>query len=129
MNDLLEVIKKRLSEEGMTDVFDTLPDGRQFPECIVLTFGLPTSEIIDYAGTERQSQRITVIVKRLTDPKSQLDATRARDILLHSNLESENGSYDFEGIDADPPRPMTWNESGRYVWAFDSVIKTQRKEF
>lgn len=128
-SDLLQVVRDALKDGGLGDVFDSLPDGRRYPECTVLSYGLPSTRQVDYAGTEQTQQSVTVIVKRLTDPKAQVDAMAARCILTAADLSSRNGSYDYVGIDAEKPRPLEWNESGRYVWAFDSTITTQRKEF
>lgn len=129
MDDLQDIVKKRLIEGGCQNVFEALPDGRRFPECIVLSWGLPRHRQIDYAGTEQVIQPLTVIVKRLSDPAAKNDAVQAREVLLAADLSCDDGSFDYIGIDIEPPRPMAWNESGRYVWALDSEITTQRKDF
>lgn len=126
--DILDVFKKRLKEGGLKDIFDALPDGRRYPEAIVLTIGMPTRRKVDYAGTTRETYRVTTIVKRMTDPSAKIDALTAEKIINKENLESENGSYILISFETEPPRPLPWQESNRYVWAFDTVITTQGKE-
>lgn len=129
MNDLLDVIKKRLKEGGLEDVFDSLPDGRTYPEAVALTFGIPEIVKSDYAGNIEESLRVTIIVKRLTDPKAKEDACAAERILRTSDLASENGSYELVSVQTESPRPLPWNESNRYVWALDAQVITGRKDF
>ena len=110
-------------------MFDSLPDGRRLPECIVVSFGIPEPKKVDYSGTERESIRVTILVKRLTDARAQADAVTAEEAMRKADLESDDGSYDLVGVSTNMPQPLPWNESGRYVWGFDTTITTQRKDF
>ena len=60
------------------------------------------------------------------EPWPRLSSPRA--ILATSPLDSENGSYELESFETTDPQPLPWDESGRFVWAFDAYIDT-RKDF
>lgn len=129
MNDLIDVMKTRLREGGFSDVMDSLSDGRRFPEAVVLAFGTPERTIADYAGTERETLRVTTLVERRDDPKAHADAVAAEQILHGADLESINGSYKLVSAETSSPAPLPRTESGRYIWAFDTIVTTERKDF
>lgn len=128
-NDLLDVFKMRLTEAGLTEVFTTMPDGRTHPEATVVAFGLPQRNVVDFSGTEEETLRVTTIVKRISEAKAMEDITEAEHIIRTSSMESQNGSYELVKVETDPPQAIPWDESGRFVWAFDSYITTTRKDF
>lgn len=126
--DLLDVMRKRLEEAGIADVFTTVPDGRRYPESVTLAFGIPDRKTVYYDGTTTSPMRVTVIVKRLSEFNAMATAQEAEAVLKSSPLDSENGSYDLDSVETTDPQPLPWDESGRYVWAFDVYIDT-RKDF
>lgn len=126
--DLLDVMRKRLEEAGIADVFTTMPDGRRYPESVTLAFGIPDRKTVYYDGTTTSPMRVTVIVKRLSEFNAMATAQEAEAVLKSSTLDSENGSYDLDSVETTDPQPLPWDESGRYVWAFDVYIDT-RKDF
>lgn len=126
--DLLDVMRKRLEEAGIADVFTTMPDGRRYPESVTLAFGIPDRKTVYYDGTTTSPMRVTVIVKRLSEFNAMATAQEAEAVLKSSPLDSENGSYDLDSVETTDPQPLPWDESGRYVWAFDIYIDT-RKDF
>lgn len=126
--DLLDVMRKRLEEAGIADVFTTMPDGRRYPESVTLAFGIPDRKTVYYDGTTTSPIRVTVIVKRLSEFNAMATAQEAEVVLKSSPLDSENGSYDLDSVETTDPQPLPWDESGRYVWAFDVYIDT-RKDF
>lgn len=126
--DLLDVMRKRLEEAGIADVFTTIPDGRRYPESVTLAFGIPDRKTVYYDGTTTSPMRVTVIVKRLSEFNAMATAQEAEAVLKSSPLDSENGSYDLDSVETTDPQPLPWDESGRYVWAFDVYIDT-RKDF
>lgn len=126
--DLLDVMRKRLEEAGIADVFTTMPDGRRYPESVTLAFGIPDRKTVYYDGTTTSPMRVTVIVKRLSEFNAMATAQEAEAVLKSSHLDSENGSYDLDSVETTDPQPLPWDESGRYVWAFDVYIDT-RKDF
>lgn len=126
--DLLEVMGNRLNEAGISDVFLTMPDGRAHPECVVLAFGIPDRKVIYFDGTESSPLRVTVLVKRISEYEAMNTAQLAERTFKSSPLDSEDGSYELDSIDTTEPRPLPWDESGRFVWGFDVYIDT-RKEF
>lgn len=126
--DLLDVMRKRLEEAGISDVFTTMPDGRRYPESVTLAFGIPDRKTVYYDGTTTSPMRVTVIVKRLSEFNAMATAQEAEAVLKSSPLDSENGSYDLDSVETTDPQPLPWDESGRYVWAFDVYIDT-RKDF
>lgn len=126
--DLLDVMRKRLEEAGIADVFTTMPDGRRYPESVTLAFGIPDRKTVYYDGTTTSPMRVTVVVKRLSEFNAMATAQEAEAVLKSSPLDSENGSYDLDSVETTDPQPLPWDESGRYVWAFDVYIDT-RKDF
>ena len=126
--DLLDVMRKRLEEAGIADVFTTMPDGRRYPESVTLAFGIPDRKTVYYDGPTTSPMRVTVIVKRLSEFNAMATAQEAEAVLKSSPLDSENGSYDLDSVETTDPQPLPWDESGRYVWAFDVYIDT-RKDF
>lgn len=126
--DLLDVMRKRLEEAGIADVFTTMPDGRRYPESVTLAFGIPDRKTVYYDGTTTSPMRVTVIVKQLSEFNAMATAQEAEAVLKSSPLDSENGSYDLDSVETTDPQPLPWDESGRYVWAFDVYIDT-RKDF
>lgn len=126
--DLLDVMRKRLGEAGIHDVFNTMPDGRRHPESVTLAFGIPDRKTVYYDGTTTSPLRVTVIVKRVSEFAAMCDAQRAEGVLRTSSLDSEDGSYLLDSVETTDPQPLPWDESGRFVWAFDVYIDT-RKDF
>lgn len=126
--DLLEVMGRRLEDAGISDVFLTMPDGRAHPECVVLAFGIPDRKVVYFDGTESSPLRVTVLVKRVSEYEAMNTAQIAERTFKTSPLDSEDGSYDLDSVDTTTPRPLPWDESGRFVWGFDVYIDT-RKEF
>lgn len=126
--DLLDVIRKRLNEAGIADVFTTMPNGREHPESVTLVFGVQDRKVMYYDGTTNSPNRVTVIVKRLSEWDAMNTAQEAEQALRMASLDSENGSYEIVSQDTTEPQPLPWDESGRYVWAFDLYITT-RKDF
>ncbi len=126
--DLLDVMRKRLNEAGITDVFTTMPDGRRYPESVTLAFGIPDRKTVFYDGTTTSPMRVTVIVKRVSEFDAMATAQKAEAVLKHSPLDSEDGSYELDSVETTDPQPLPWDESGRFVWAFDVYIDT-RKDF
>ena len=126
--DLLDVMAERLREAGIADVFTKMPDGRAHPESVTLAFGVPDRKTVYYDGTATSPLRVTVIAKRLGEFEAMATAQLAEDVIRTSPLDSENGSYEIEGVETTDPQPLPWNESGRFVWAFDAYIET-RKDF
>lgn len=128
-NDLIDVVKAQLKEAGLTDVFTSPTDGSKHPECIVLAYGIPERSMTYYGGDEEDRLRITVIVKRISELAAMEDAAKAEEIMRTASLESLNGSYELVKVETDLPQQLPWDESGRFVWAFDSYVTTTRKEF
>lgn len=126
--DLLDVMRKRLNEAGIQDVFNTMPDGRRYPESVTLAFGIPDRKTVYYDGTTTSPMRVTVIVKRVSEFAAMCDAQKAEAVLKSADLASENGSYQLDSVETTDAQPLPWDESGRFVWAFDVYIDT-RKDF
>lgn len=126
--DLLDVMRKRLQEAGISDVFNTMPDGRRFPESVTLAFGIPDRKTTYYDGTTSSPLRVTVLVKRVSEFDAMNTAEQAEAVLSSTSLDSEDGSYQLDSVETTDPRPLPWDESGRFVWAFDVYIET-RKDF
>lgn len=126
--DLLDVMRKRLNEAGIDNVFNTMPDGRRYPESVTLAFGIPDRKTVFYDGTTTSPMRVTVIVKRVSEFAAMCDAQMAEAALKSSPLDSEDGSYQLGSVETTDPQPLPWDESGRFVWAFDVYIDT-RKDF
>ena len=97
--DLLDVVRERLKEAGIADVVTTLPDSSKHPEAVVVSLGV--------ASRQMEAERI----------------------LRTRPLDSRNGSYRVASVETAFPRPIPWDESGFFVWAFDATINITRKDF
>jgi hypothetical protein len=128
-NDLLDVFKQALQSAGLSDIFTTMADGRAHPECVVVAFGIPERSVAYYGGEEEERLRVTTIVRRISELKAMEDATEAERAIRTTPLDSQNGSYELVKVETNPPQSLPWDESGRFVWAFDSYITTTRKDF
>lgn len=128
-NDMLDVVKKRLEETGLSPIFTTMADARRHPESVTLAYGVPTPSVDYMDGGGEDSQRITVLCRRISEEDAIKDATSAYDVFRRGCLDSENGSYGLLSIEATKPQPIPWDESGRYVWAAEASITTTRKDF
>ena len=126
--DLLEVMRDRLNEAGIDGVFLTMPDGRANPECVVLAFGIPDRKVTYFDGSESAPLRVTVLVKRVSEYAAMNDAQTAERTLKAAPLDSQDGSYELDSVETTEPRPLPWDESGRFIWGFDVYIDT-RKDF
>ena len=126
--DLLDVMRKALTDAGIKDIFTTMPDGRQHPESVTLTFGVPDRKIIYYDGTTSSPLRVSVIVVRRSEYDAMNTAMEAEATLRTTPLDSENGSYDLDSVETTDPQPLPWDGSGRFVWSFDVYIEV-RKDF
>lgn len=125
--DLLEVLKERVKDAGVkVPVFLTAPNAQKASECVVLSFGTPRPAETYYDLTEDIPIRVTVICKRISELDSMMDADRIRDALTYGSLDSENGSYEITDLEMTRPRPMPWDESGRFVWLFDINLTMER---
>lgn len=126
--DLLDVMRKRLNEAGIKNVFTTIPDGRRHQESVTLAFGVSDRKITYYDGTSSSPLRVTVIVMRISEFDAMSVAQECEAIIRNSSLDSDNGSYQLDSVETTEPQPLPWDESGRFVWAFSVYIDT-RKDF
>lgn len=125
--DLLEVLKQRVEEADVgVPVCLTAPSSQKVNECVVLSFGTPRSSETYYDLTEDIPVRITVICKRISELDAMQNATSIRDSLTYGSLDSENGSYEVTDLEMTRPRPMPWDESGRFVWLFEINLSMER---
>lgn len=127
--DLLDVIRTRLGEAGITDVYNGMANGILHRESVSLEFGVAARKITYYDGTTASPLRVTVLVRRVSEYDAMVDAQEAESVLRNANLSSMNGSYELEEVDTTDPQPIPWDESGRHVWAFDVYITTRRDFF
>lgn len=124
--DLAQVLQGAIKAEGFEHVFLKLPDSRKHPEFVSLTFGAPKQAERYYDFTEDIPVRVTVLCKRISELDAMDDAERIADMLAYNPLESANGSFRMSAIDAERPHPLVWDESGRFVWAFDVNMTIER---
>lgn len=128
-SSLLDAIGSRLTDAGIGPVVPSLSDGRALSEAVMLSFGVPERTTIDYSGSIREVLRVSVVVKRLSEARAMEDAALAQHALRRASLEPADGSFDLEKVEMDAPQPLPWDESGRWVWAFDIRVTTTRKDF
>lgn len=125
--DLLTVLKERIQEAGVeAPVCLTLSNSQKMSECVVLSFGTPRQGEVYYDLTEEAPMRISVICKRISELKSMEDARKISEAIEYGSLDSENGSYEVTDLEKNRPRPMPWDESGRWVWVFDINLTIER---
>lgn len=127
--DLLDAAKELLAERGVRDVFTTLPDSSKHPEAVVVSLGPSSPQKPYHDGEVSTPLRITVIAKRRSERAAMDDAIAAEKALRTGSLESPSGSYRVDGVDVAFPRPLPWDESGFFAWAFDATVNITRKEF
>jgi hypothetical protein len=93
---------------------------------VVLSFGTPRQSETYYDLTEDAPMRISVICKRISELEAMLDARKIAESIEYGSLDSENGSYEVTDLEKSKPRPMPWDESGRWVWVFDINLTIER---
>lgn len=126
--DLVDVIRDRLRQAGLADVFSYMPDSRKHPECTVIRFGVPGNESAYFDMTFDTAVRVTVLFRRIQDLDAMADAQLAERTLRSAPLDSMNGSYRFVSIETIKPRPVLWDESGRDVWVVEATVHIEMKE-
>lgn len=124
--DLAQVLKETIKDAGFPGVFLTAPDSRKHAEFVVLSFGAPKQSEIYYDFAEEIPIRVTVLCKRISELDAMNDAHRIKELFEFNPPESGNGSFKTTGIEIDNPRPLVWDESGRFVWVFDMHISIER---
>lgn len=127
--DLVDVVRARLMEAGIRDVFPYPPDSREHPECAVVRFGVPGPQEQYFDLGFDTAVRISVMVRRIRDLDAMADAYAAERALRTSPLDSSNGSYRMISIETTRPRPVAWDESGRDVWVVEATAHIEIKEF
>lgn len=127
--DLVDVVRARLMEAGIRDVFPYPPDSREHPECAVVRFGAPGPQEQYFDLGFDTAVRISVMVRRIRDLDAMADAHAAERALRTSPLDSSNGSYRMISIETTRPRPVVWDESGRDVWVVEATAHIEIKEF
>lgn len=124
--DLATSLQSEIKGLGFEHVFLKTPDSRKHPEFVCLSFGTPRRSVQYYDFTEDIPVRVTILCKRISELDAMDDAQRIADALTYNPIESENGSFQMSEIDVERPRPMVWDESGRYVWVFDVEMTIER---
>ncbi len=124
--DLAQTLQATIKAEGFEHVFFTAPNSREYSEFVCLSFGTPRKSVQYYDFTEDIPVRVTVLCKRISELDAMNDAMRIADLLTYNPLESGNGSFLMSEIDVERPRPMVWDESGRFVWVFDVEMSIER---
>lgn len=127
--DLMKVIKRKLEEDGVKNVYTHLPNGREHPDHVMLTYSIPERKIVDYSGMESAPYRVTAIITNRSINGASDTAQAVYETLRYASLESDDGSYDLESVDVTDPRPLPWDESGRYQYAIDAYIETRKDLF
>ena len=126
--DLIDVIRARLMEAGIEDVYPSMPDMRKVQEACVLTVGTPEEQTGYFDLTFSTPIRVTLLFSRIQELDAMSDALEAERVMRTSPLDSANGSYEVHGVETQKPRPVLWDESGRNVWAFDAIVNITMKE-
>lgn len=124
--DLAQVLQTKIKDAGFSEVFYTLPDSRKHAEFVVLSFGTPKQSEIYYDFSEEIPIRVSVLCKRISELDAMNDAQRIKELFEFDPPESANGSFVTTSLEVDNPRPLVWDESGRFVWVFDMHISIER---
>lgn len=125
--DLLSVLKQRVADAGVdAPVHLSLANAQKVPECVVLSFGTPKQGDVFYDFEEDAPVRVTVICRRMSELQSMMDASSISEAIDFGSLDSGNGSYEVTNLEKGRPRPMPWDESGRWVWLFDINLTIER---
>ena len=127
--DLMQVIKAALEDAGISEVFTSPPDGRAHPERVVLSFGAPSRRTCYYDGDDMTPLRVTCLAVRYSEYEAMAAAQDCERIIRRADLSSRDDSYRLVSVDTAEPRPLPRDESGRYVWAFDTEIEIITNHF
>lgn len=120
--DLLDVIAARVEGAVGCSVFTTMPDARAAPESVTLAFGVPERQVSYFDFTETTPCRVTVIARRTRELDAMEDAMEAEWAIRRGPLDSANGSYAVRRVETTKPRPIPWDEAGKFVWCFDATV-------
>lgn len=124
--DIANVVQDTIKEEGFECVLLQAPDARKHTEYVRIMFGTPGETTTYYDESEDIPLRITVLCVFKSELASMLNAQRIERAIRERSLDSRNGSYNITGLRTDKPRPMLWDQSGRFVWVFDINISIER---
>lgn len=121
---MLETAQAVLREAGMPFVGLSMQDARAFPDAVVVTPGTPLPGKRYFDGSGTSVLRLTVIVKRTDEEKGLRDAEECSRALNRAGaMASRNGSYRLAGCEADRPRLLQLDPTGRYVWVLDCQVE------
>ncbi|NGM17721.1 hypothetical protein GMI70_06915 [Eggerthellaceae bacterium zg-893] len=127
--DLLQVMADALEGAGIENVFPARPDGRAHPERTVLAFGAPGRRTGYYDGDDITPLRVTCVAVRVAEGDAMAAAQACEHTLRRADLASRDGSYRLVSAETTAPRPLPWDESGRFAWAFDTEIEIISNRF
>lgn len=120
--DLLDVIASTVRGAVECPVFTTMADAREHPESVTLAYGVPERQVSYFDATETTPCRVTVIARRTRELDAMGDAMEAERAIRRGPLDSANGSYALRRVETTKPRPIPWDEAGKFVWCFDATI-------
>lgn len=120
--DYCDVIASRLSEAGIADVTRKLPDSTRSQEAVMVFPAEPTEQVRYFDVFATRDFTATILVKRESDEQAESDAWLASQTLQGADLKSRNGSYAVSSYEIGLPRPISWDESGYYVWLVQATI-------
>ena len=122
--DVLEVAQAVLQEAGMPFVGLSMQDARAFQEAAIITPGTPLPGKRYFDGSGTSVLRLTVIVRRADEERGLRDAQEcARALNRDGAMASRNGSYRLVRCDADNPRLLQLDATGRYVCVLDCQVE------
>lgn len=121
--DLVDVIRARLIEAGIKNVSASLANLMTEPEATVIRLEAASSKDTYFDLAFDTSVSLNVYLLRVNEIDSMAEARIVEKVLRTSALDSINGSYVLTSAYTQEPRPLTWDESGRVVWAVQVDIR------
>lgn len=122
-NDLLDVMADAVSSALGCEVLTSLADAHERPESVSLAVGVPEAPTAYFDFEQSVKVRVTCYVRRFSEEAAKADAADAERAVRLSALESANGSYEIRKHETTRPGPLPWDQSGRYVWFFETTIE------
>ena len=120
--DYCDVIKGAIEAAGISDVTRKLPDGTLKQEAVMVFPAEPVEQQKYFDVFATRDLMATILVKRESDAQAEDEAWTISQELRDADLSSANGSSTVSSVEIGLPRPITWDESGYYVWLVQATI-------
>lgn len=117
MIDLVDVAEKRIEEAGYGDTYFRRLDSAAKREGIVIRRLPATVTGRYYDGRKDVRYYVQIIIKRRSEEQAMDECEAIANLLEHSDLSSDNGSYTITSCIVDSePQELELNEANMHAW-------------